>query len=161
MKQNIIVALFGVIASAIITGSCILVFVLSGQLNPLRTIDAFSFSLAILGVVITVLTLLGSFTLINTWNDIDKRAKTIVEKYEADAKKEIERNATERQMAIETVGERVKTELTVFSKRAIRRDAQFTISMVILLAGFTIVHFWSVRSVREQRFKDGLTIKGK
>jgi hypothetical protein len=61
----------------------------------LKTIDMLSFALVIAGLIITALTLLGGFTIVNTWNDIDTRTRTIVEKYQRDAKEEIERDSAD------------------------------------------------------------------
>lgn len=129
-----------------------MVLVATGGLNGLRTVDALSFALVVVGVVITALTVLGSFTLINTWNDIDKRTSAIVEKYERDAKAELERNAAERQQAITDTGARVQSEVNHLASSFKRRGAVFAVQAFgIILAYSAFSLFMQRRAVERVR----------
>lgn len=132
MRASIIGAVVGAVISAFIVGGLVVVLVLTGHLDALRTTDALTFAFVVVGVVITALTVVGSFTLIQTWNDIDKRVQAIVEKYERDAQAEIERNAAERQAAINQTAERATEVVTGLTARFTRRNNINTAAMLTL-----------------------------
>ncbi len=111
------------------------------QFVPLKTVDMLSFTLVVAGLIITALTVLGGFTIINTWNDIDARTRTIVEKYQRDAEKEIERNSTERQKAIEDTAERTTAFINKASNDFSRHNKFFIRSVSILTIAFFSLQF--------------------
>ncbi len=108
--------------------------VIFGSLQGLRTLEELSFALIVVGVVITALVFIGGFTLVSTWNDIDTRAQTIVAKYEQEAKQEIERNAAERQRAINEVGERSTVAITDLTSKATAMFTRTSGCWVLLVA---------------------------
>jgi ElaB/YqjD/DUF883 family membrane-anchored ribosome-binding protein len=117
IKSLIVSAIIGGAVGAIVL---MVVLIILNKFTPIATIDLLSFALIILGVIVTAFTILGSFTLVNTWNDIDARSRAIVEKYQRDAKQEIdtyqknvtqeiERNSTERQHVINETADKATT----------------------------------------------------
>lgn len=109
------------------------------QFAPLKTVDMLSFTLVIAGLIITALTVLGGFTIINTWNDIDARTRNIVEKYQRDAEKEIERNSTERQKAINDTADKAEELINNLASKLTQRNKRFILSLSVLLIVYTFI----------------------
>src|SRR2546429_9774348 len=89
------------IGGAIGAIASMLFFVLINQYIPLKTVDMLSFVLGITAIVLTALTLIGGFTIVNTWNDIDARTKTIIDKYYGEAKEALDKDTSVRQAELE------------------------------------------------------------
>jgi hypothetical protein len=136
VKPTQLAAAVGAAAGATIAAGIVAVYVLFGNMNGLRTLDMLSFALIVAGIVITALTVLGSFTVINTWNDIDEKTHKIMDKYERDAKAEIERNAEERQRAINQTGDKMISEMNGLIARLTRRNTIFMFVGLGLLCSF-------------------------
>ena len=137
------------IGSALTTGVIVLL-VFFGALNCFRRIDELSFAFAVVEVVVTALTILGSFTLVNTWNDIDDRSRRMVEGYRSDALEEIERNASERQQAINQVGKQWEEEILPTFAKFKRTNLIFTLRTLTLLTLFVGASLWRKRRLRRQ-----------
>jgi len=148
MRKHFIVsaAIGGIIGSIII----IIFLALLNQKAPLETKDLLSFVLATVSIVIAVLTVLGAVILVTTWNDIDERTDKIVAKYEKrtseaiqkmqqDSTAEIERNANERQEAIDKTYQLSKAHIEQIGKKFEQRSRWFTIASVLLLVSYPIV----------------------
>lgn len=150
VKQFINNSLVGGIVGGLVCGALIVLFVIFGKLDALRTIDALTFAFVVLGVVITALTVVGSFTLINTWNDIDKRTKAIVEKYEQDAKTEIERNAAERQRAIDETGNRTIATANQLTHQLQSRNKLLMIRTLGLFSAYFALSLWIQSRARKR-----------
>jgi hypothetical protein len=150
VRAGVIGAIVGAVISSFFVGSIVIVLVLTGRLDALRTVDALTFAFVVVGVVITALTVVGSFTLIQTWNDIDKRTQAIVEKYERDAKAELARDAEERRKAIDESAERGTAAIHDVTAKAV----QISRNTRLLLGAFgASVMFISVLTwLRVERF---------
>jgi hypothetical protein len=151
--------LLGVVVGAAIT---VIAFVFLGRLIPPSKADMLTFAIMLVAFVAAAMAIVGAVTIVNSWNDIDKRVKTSTEKYEAEAlkaiehdsaerkqeverdaaerKQELERNATERQAAIEESGARVTAEINHLTDRVMRRTKFFTVAMGVLLVAFTVLY---------------------
>jgi hypothetical protein len=106
---------------------------------PARTIDLFSFSLYIVGFIITGMAIVGAITVVSSWNDFDKRAETTVKKYSDEQMKEIERNAAERQKAIEAAAQLATDTSNQLTTKMIEHNTSFARQLLILLAAFVAV----------------------
>lgn len=134
---------------AALTSLIVLFIVFFGKADGLRTIDLLSFSLIVVGVVVTALTVLGSFTLLNTWNDIDKRASAIVKRYADDKSAEIERNADERQKAIDESANRAISLFGQLQERLLVRNRRFTFQLLAVLTLYALFSLWREHEARK------------
>ncbi len=149
MKKQILVA---IVISATI--GAITVVLLLGILNNhpvMESKDLLSFVISVASFMIAVLTVVGAVVVVTTWNDIDERTEKIVNKYEKQAKMdidtyrsekeaELEQNAKERQAAIESSGDRVTHEIKEFSNK---RVAFFWQQSIILGVFMLVILTWN------------------
>jgi hypothetical protein len=49
-----------------------------------------SFALIVVGLVLATLTVLGAFAVVQIWNDVDTRARKLMDQYQREAQAEIE-----------------------------------------------------------------------
>jgi hypothetical protein len=144
----VISALIGAVVMSVVVAVVIVVLTLLGKLNDLKTIDMLSFAVAVVGLIITALLVLGAFAVVGTWNDIETRARRLMEQYRQEAKAEIDRNASERQAAINDLGGRWERQATGFNERFTRNSRVFMGAELALLAALAAVFLWIVRYVR-------------
>lgn len=120
-------ALIGSIVGALISAAVIIALVFFGRLDSIRTLDMLSFALIVVGVVITALTVLGSFTLVNTWNDIDTRAERTVMKYQQQARETLQQQA-----------DQATTTLNTITNTSLRRVRNFLLQLGALLIAYLV-----------------------
>lgn len=140
----------GSVFGAALTSLIVLIIVFLGKADDVRTIDLLSFSLVVVGIVVTALTVLGSFTLLNTWNDIDKRANAIVQRYADEKTAEIERNADERQKAIDEAANRAISLFKELQNKLMARNRNFTLQLLGLLGLYVLANLWVQRRARNR-----------
>jgi len=134
--------LAGVIIGAAIT---VVLLAMFGWFIPPKAADMTIFVLSALAIVVASLAVVGAATMVSTLNDIDRRVKTSVEKYEAEAHKDIERNAAERQAVLNSAAERVTNEISQIRNRLNRNNVIFTVCQLALLVAVTVVYLLQVR----------------
>lgn len=127
MKAPVFGALIGSIVGALISAAVIIALVFFGRLDSIRTLDMLSFALIVVGVVITALTVLGSFTLVNTWNDIDTRAERTVMKYQQQARETLQQQA-----------DQATTTLNTITNTSLRRVRNFLLQLGALLIAYLV-----------------------
>lgn len=146
MRKTIMVAM--ILAAGIALG--LVIAAVLGHFNPdFGKLDVTSLMIAFLGIIITGISIIGGFLILNTWNDIDKRAKEIVQRHYEEATERLKREQEDRQRSID---EKVKeaeqgiNQLTAQNVRQLNRQ-MWLLRGFIILAGILVLPLWSRKGI--------------
>ncbi len=163
MKKQYFVA--SIVGGLIGSVAIIVVLAFINRGAPMETKDLLSFVLSTVSIVIAAITVLGAVILVTTWNDIDDRTGKIVSKYEEQAKQgidsyrqakeaELDKNAKERQEAIDSAATQVTTVMNNMAKNYAKGvNRQKWIMLALMILNFAMLFWPYIKEDIKQRRK--------
>jgi Flp pilus assembly protein TadB len=128
---------------------------------PLKEVDLFTFVLTTLAIIVALFTFLGAtvaiiqaVTIQNTWNDIDRRTKEIVQRHQDEATEALNKDKEARQKEIDKAGDSMIAVINTTASQAskqIRRNNIVLAGLAIWAMGFVLYSFYQIDQFRKFR----------